>query len=113
MDRIDHESFEAERTFEGLLRTKNLKALVQANLSIQAEIKSIDHDVQSLVFENYSKFISSIEVVKRMRQEIEETESELDALQRSVENIRTSSRRIDSVLRPKRQEIQRLDQINR
>jgi hypothetical protein len=82
-------------------------------LSIQAEIKSIDHDVQSLVFENYSKFISSIEVVKKMRQEIEKTEDDLDQLQRSIDNIRSSSRKIDAILRPKRQEIQKLDKINK
>lgn len=113
MEDIDYESFDSEKTFEELLRTKNLKSLVQANLSIQAEIKSIDHDVQSLVFENYSKFISSIEVVKKMRQEIEKTEDDLDQLQKSIDNIRRSSRKIDAILRPKRQEIQKLDKINK
>ena len=112
MDNIDKDSFDAEKTFEELLRTRNLKALVQANLGIQAEIKSIDHDVQSLVFENYSKFISSIEVVKKMRQEIEKTEDDLDMLEQSIDKIRNSSRKIDDILRPKRQEIQKLDKIN-
>lgn len=113
MEDIDHESFNSEKTFEELLRAKNLKSLVQANLSIQAEIKSIDHDVQSLVFENYSKFISSIEVVKKMREEIDKTEDDLNQLQRSIDNIRGSSRKIDAILRPKRQEIQKLDKINK
>ena len=80
MQQIDSEKFDVKKTFESLLKTKNLTKLVQTNLEIQAEIKDLDHDVQSLVFKNYSKFISSIEVVKKMREELEKTEQSLDKL---------------------------------
>lgn len=113
MNKIDNESFDAKKTFETLLKTQNLKSLVQTNLEIQANIKSLDHDVQSLVFENYSKFISSIEVVKKMRQELEKTENDLEKLSASIENIKTVSSKIDDTLRPKREEIQKLDKINK
>ncbi len=95
MNKIDHEHFNAKKTFEQLLRSQNLKNLVQTNLEIQADIKSLDHDVQSLVFENYSKFISSIEVVKKMRKELEKTEGDLDKLSASIENMKTVSNKID------------------
>ena len=113
MDRINTDDFDAKRTFENLLRTQNLKNLVQINLEIQAEIKSLDHDVQSLVFENYSKFISSIDVVKKMREEIEKTETDLDRLAESIEKIKDISTNIDETLKPKRNEIQKLDKINK
>lgn len=113
MEQINADNFDAKRTFENLLRTQNLKNLVQINLEIQAEIKSLDHDVQSLVFENYSKFISSIDVVKKMREEIEKTEKDLDRLADSIEKIKEISTNIDETLKPKRNEIQKLDKINK
>lgn len=113
MDKLDAENFDSKKTFESLLKSQNLKHLVQTNLEIQAEIKSLDHDVQSLVFENYSKFISSIEVVKNMREELEKTEKDLDRLSFSIGNIKTISTQIDDTLKPKRDEIQRLDKINK
>lgn len=113
MDKIDSEEFDAKRVFEGLLKTQTLKNLVQTNLEIQAEIKSLDHDVQSLVFENYSKFISSIDVVKKMREEVEKTQKDLDRLTESVDRIKRYTGSIDETLKPKRAEIQRLDKINK
>lgn len=65
----------------------------------------MDHDVQSLVFKNYSKFISSIEVVKKMREELEKTEESLDKLASSMDNIKSISEKIDETLKPKREEI--------
>ena len=113
MDHIDSEDFDPKITFDDLLKSHNLKNLVQTNLEIQADIKSLDHDVQSLVFENYSKFISSIEVVKNMREELEKTEQDLDKLTNSISNIKNTSTYIDDTLKPKRDEIQRLDKINK
>lgn len=113
MDKIDSDDFEAKRVFEGLLKTQTLKNLVQTNLEIQAEIKSLDHDVQSLVFENYSKFISSIDVVKKMREEVEKTEADLNKLTESIDRIKRYTTNIDETLKPKRAEIQRLDRINK
>lgn len=113
MEKIDSEEFNAKHVFEGLLKTQTLKNLVQTNLEIQAEIKSLDHDVQSLVFENYSKFISSIDVVKKMREEVEKTESDLEKLTESIDRIKRYTGSIDETLKPKRAEIQRLDRINK
>lgn len=112
MEGIKSKDFNAKSAFENLLRTQNLKSLVQTNLDIQAAIKSLDQDVQSLVFENYNKFIGSIDVVRKMREDIEKSEQDLSSLAGSIESIRVLSSRIDDSLRPKREEIQKLDKVN-
>lgn len=113
MENIDREDFDAKQTFNSLLKNQTLTKLVQTNLEIQANIKLLDHDVQSLVFKNYSKFISSIEVVKKMREELEKTEDSLDRLSGSIDKIKNMSEKIDDTLKPKREEIQKLDKINK
>ena len=62
LDLESHE-FEANEYFLDLLKNNNLKQLVDKNLNIQSQIKSFDHDIQSMVSDNYSKFISSIDIV--------------------------------------------------
>lgn len=48
-----------------------------------------------------------------MREELEKTEDSLDQLANSIENIKNTSQKIDETLKPKREEIQRLDKINK
>jgi methyl-accepting chemotaxis protein len=96
-----------------LLKKNNLKQLVTRNMDIQNEIKSFDHDIQSLVFDNYSKFISSIDTVKKMKESIEKVEKKMTKLEQSVGKINTLSEKIDSTLSIKRSEIQKLDLINK
>ena len=66
-----------------------------------------------MVFKNYSKFISSIEVVKNMWLELEKSESKLDELSKSIDNIKNLSEKIDDTLKPKWDEIWWLDKINK
>lgn len=60
---LESQEFEANEYFLDLLKNNNLKQLVDKNLNIQSQIKSFDHDIQSMVSDNYSKFISSIDIV--------------------------------------------------
>lgn len=60
---LESQDFDSNEYFLDLLRNNNLKQLVDKNLNIQSQIKSFDHDIQSMVSDNYSKFISSIDIV--------------------------------------------------
>lgn len=64
---IDSPDFDPNEYFIDLLKNNNLKQLVDKNLDIQSQIKSFDHDIQSMVSDNYSKFISSIDIVRPVR----------------------------------------------
>lgn len=46
-----------------------------------------DHEIQSLVFENYSKFISSIDTVKQMKTDISKVDDKLKSLDQSMDRI--------------------------
>lgn len=43
----------------------NLERLLQRHVEMAAEIKNLDTDLQMLVYENYNKFISATDTIKR------------------------------------------------
>lgn len=53
---------------------------MRRNNEIDEEIKIHDHEIQSLVFENYSKFISSIDTVRQMKDNICQVDDKLKVL---------------------------------
>ncbi len=61
---IDSANFDAKRYVLSMLKQNSIKELMRRNNEIDEEIKIHDHEIQSLVFENYSKFISSIDTVR-------------------------------------------------
>lgn len=61
---LESANFNPNDYFLDLLKNNSLKQLVDKNLNIQSEIKGFDHDIQSMVSDNYSKFISSIDIVR-------------------------------------------------
>lgn len=110
---LESQEFDPNEYFLDLLKNNNLKQLVDKNLNIQSQIKSFDHDIQSMVSDNYSKFISSIDIVKKMKDNIEGVEKKMEKLEGSIGKINTLATKIDSTLETKRSEIKKLDLINK
>lgn len=77
------------------------------------DIRNFDHDIQSLVFENYTKFISSVETVKKMRQSIMKVDDKLKQMESSMKSINDLATKIDTNFKVKRGEIQKLTTINK
>lgn len=47
------------------VQQSNLEGLLQRHVKMAAEIKNLDTDLQMLVYENYNKFISATDTIKR------------------------------------------------
>lgn len=47
------------------VQKSNLDGLLQRHVEMAAEIKNLDTDLQMLVYENYNKFISATDTIKR------------------------------------------------
>lgn len=48
------------------VQKSNLDGLLQQHFEMAAEIKNLDTDLQMLVYENYNKFISATDAIKRL-----------------------------------------------
>ena len=51
------------------------------------EIKSLDSDMQMLVYENYNKFIAATDTIRRMRENVAGMEQEMGRLQAHMDSI--------------------------
>jgi len=110
---MDSPYFDPEKSLGQILANNNVPQLVNKCNELQIDIRSYDQDIQSMVFENYSKFITSIDTVKKMKDDIEKVDEKLKTLEDSINKINDSALKIDDNLKVKRNEIQKLDTINR
>ena len=72
---IDGSNFNADKYTSHLLQYKSLPELMQRGIAMVSEIKSLDSDMQMLVYENYNKFISATDTIRQMKQRVEEMEA--------------------------------------
>jgi vacuolar protein sorting-associated protein 51 len=110
---VDSATFDSKRYVMAMLKQNSIRELVRRNNEIDEEVKVHDHEIQSLVFENYSKFISSIDTVRDMKDNICAVDDKLKILEKSMDRISTLAIKIDSTFAVKRKEIQKLDTINK
>lgn len=64
-----HDS-DAGRYLGKLYNTYDLPHLIKREDELAREIKSLDSDMQTLVYENYNKFISATETIRRMKSKV-------------------------------------------
>ncbi|CAO3690186.1 unnamed protein product [Rhizopus microsporus] len=105
---LDADTFNSSKYFANLLKEKTLRELMEADNSLVAEIREIDGDMKTLVYENYNKFISATDTIRKMRSNVESMESEMSKLKENITTISNQSKRINETLSPNRTKIQQL-----
>ena len=68
---IDGAGFNVDKYVSSLLQQRSLEELVQRGNAMVSEIKSLDSDMQMLVYENYNKFISATDTIRKMKNRVE------------------------------------------
>ena len=58
--------------------------LIKMDNDINSEIRSLDSDLQTLVYENYNKFITATDIIKNIKNNMSELDIELEALKTSI-----------------------------
>ncbi|CAG8534003.1 7736_t:CDS:1 [Ambispora gerdemannii] len=109
---IDSNSFEPEKYFNKLVTEKQLSELIQQDNDLITEIRQLNGDMETLVYENYNKFISATDTIQKMRSNVEAMESEMDQLTKNVSNMSNISREVESALGPKRDKSRKLAEVH-
>ena len=78
-----------------------------------SEIRLLDNDMQTLVYENYNKFISATDTIKKMKTDFHKMEEEMSELRESMGAIGRHSQSIDQSLHTGRDQIQKLSGVHR
>ncbi|KAF9348493.1 Vacuolar protein sorting-associated protein 51 [Mortierella sp. AD094] len=109
---LDNHAFEVDRYMHKMFVEKQLPGLVQADNELVADIRQLDGDMKTLVYENYSKFLSATDTINKMKSNVDNLESEMSRLTQNISKIATSSSAIHSSLGGKREKIRQLNGVH-
>lgn len=72
------------RYLKQLLNGTRLPQLLQKQLQISSEVKTLDSDMQMLVYENYNKFISATDTIRTMKNNVDGMDGKMQTLQQVI-----------------------------
>ncbi|KAL9239757.1 hypothetical protein vseg_014049 [Gypsophila vaccaria] len=108
LDTINTPSFDVDHYMNLLVQKSNLETLLQRHVELAAEKKNLDTDLQMLVYENYNKFISATETIKRMNNNIVGMEANMEQLLDKILSVQSRSDGVNTSLFEKREHIEKL-----
>ncbi len=94
------------------LKEKTLTEIMDLENEIVKETKMLDSEMQTLVSENYNKFISATDTIRKMRSDFKKMEEEMESLVVNMGDITEFNERINYSFKQKRQDITRLNESN-
>ncbi|KAK7356331.1 hypothetical protein VNO80_15600 [Phaseolus coccineus] len=106
LDDINSTSFDPDQYMNILAYKSNLEGLLQRHVEMAAEIKNLDTDLQMLVYENYNKFISATDTIKRMKSNISGMETNMEQLLEKIMSVQSRSDSVNTSLFDKREHIE-------
>lgn len=95
-----------------LIRESSLQELEIQERNMHKDIQALDSDMQTLVYENYNKFISATDTIRKMKNDFKRMEDEMDGLATNMESIMTFSAQISDTLHDRRQQITKLTGVH-
>ncbi|KAI3972990.1 hypothetical protein MKX01_019648 [Papaver californicum] len=108
LESINSPSFDPDQYMKLLIQKSSLEGLLQRHVEMAAEIKNLDTDLQMLVYENYNKFISATETIKRMKNNIVGMEVNMEQLLDKILSVQSKSDVVNTSLFEKREHIEKL-----
>ncbi|KAL1137596.1 hypothetical protein AAG570_009292 [Ranatra chinensis] len=79
---------------------------------IVQETQRLHSEMQTLVYENYNKFISATDTIKKMESDFKKMETEMDLLATNMNSITSFSDQISTTLHDTRQQISKLSGVH-
>jgi vacuolar protein sorting-associated protein 51 len=105
---IDNQDFDASTSFIQMISSHALEELLLIRNNLTSEIKSLDGNMQTLVYENYNKFISATDTIRSMKNHVESMEEEMNRLESSMLKIQEVTQKVSKKLAPKQNQIKEL-----
>lgn len=92
---LDRQGFDAKRYFDGMVSSGQLDDLVHRSHSLDHEVKDLDANMQTLVYENYSKFIRATDVIRMMKGSIDGLAPDIRSLESHLGRITEHQQRVE------------------
>ncbi|KPJ05963.1 Protein fat-free-like [Papilio machaon] len=105
---IDSSNFNSEMYLECLMKLATLKQVMDKEAEIVKQSQFLQSEMQTLVYENYNKFISATETVRKMRTDFQIMQEEMNKLSDNINKITTFSSQISESLKESGTNVNRL-----
>ncbi|CAH4036383.1 unnamed protein product [Pieris brassicae] len=105
---IDGSSFNSEMYLECLMKCASLRQVMDKEAEVITQSQSLQSEMQTLVYENYNKFISATETVRKMRSDFQIMQEEMNKLSENINKITTFSSNISESLKDSGNNVNRL-----
>lgn len=109
---INGPHFDPELYLNKLRRECSLAELMDHETCMVKQIRSLDSDMQTLVYENYNKFISATDTIRKMKNDFKKMEDEMDCLSTNMAAITDFSARISGTLQDQHVQITKLSGVH-
>jgi hypothetical protein len=110
---LDSERFQPQLYVDDLLRRKAMKELLESDHRLVSQKRALDSDMQMLVYENYNKFISATDMIRKMKANVESMEAEMTQLLSNMQSISSTTASIEQQLTPNREKVENLVGVSR
>ncbi|KZC08603.1 Protein fat-free like protein [Dufourea novaeangliae] len=109
---INGQHFNPDMYFQKLLKECTLKQIMDHEAEIIKNTQTLHSDMQTLVYENYNKFISATDTIRKMKTDFKEMEDSMDLLAKNMNSITSFSEQISSTLQGTRHQIAKLSSVH-
>ncbi|XP_015514024.2 vacuolar protein sorting-associated protein 51 homolog [Neodiprion lecontei] len=109
---INGQHFNPDMYLEKMLKECTLKQIMDNEAEIIRDTQTLHSDMQTLVYENYNKFISATDTIRKMKNDFKKMEDSMESLSSNMDSITSFSEQISSTLQGTRQQITRLSSVH-
>lgn len=95
---MDGAAFDPDRYLEKVLKECTLKEVMDNEAMIVKATQTLHSDMQTLVYENYNKFITATDTIRKMKTDFKKMETEMDLLASKMKQITQFSDQITGTL---------------
>lgn len=105
---LDGSNFDADLYLEKLLKNASLKQIMDKEVEVVTQSQFLQSEMQTLVYENYNKFISATDTVRKMRSDFKAMQEEMSKLSENMTKITSFSSQISESLKESGNNVSRL-----
>ena len=109
---LNSTTFEPDLFLRKLIKERNLCEIMDAENDIVKETRKLDSEMQTLVSENYNKFISATDTIRKMRSDFKKMEEEMEHLVVGMGEITEFNEKVNLTFKDRREEITRLNNVD-
>lgn len=109
---INEAYFQHAKFLDKMFKEKSLHELMDKESEIIKQIRSLDSEMQTLVYDNYNKFISATDTIKKMKNDFRKMEDEMNKLDSTLTTVTDFSDKVNTALHEKRSHIAQLSGVH-